>query len=235
METQKTKTNTTKKVLNICLNVVLWLFVAFAIVMTIFAISSRSNKENVPSLGKKVLVTVLTDSMKPTFKSGDLIIVNKLSDDEKKELQVGDVITFHAGDLNGDGKDDLNSHRITSLDLANNRVHTKGDAPTASEENVLLADIVGIYRGTKLAGVGSFIAFLGTFLGFGLIVVLPLVAFFVFELVVFIRKYNEVRNEGKKVITEEDEEMIKQRAVEEYLRKVEAEKKEDNKEEDKEE
>ena len=48
---------------------------------------------------------------------------------------------------------------------------------------------------------------------------MPLFLFFAYELFVFIKTLLTVKNEGKKVITAEDEELIKQRAIEEYLRR----------------
>ena len=60
--------------------------------------------------------------------------------------------------------------------------------------------------------------FLGSQLGFGLCILLPLVAFFVYQLVIFIKTVVQVKNADKRVITAEDEELIRQRAIEEYLR-----------------
>lgn len=47
---------------------------------------------------------------------------------------------------------------------------------------------------------------------------MPLVIFFGYEVYVFVKTVLSVKNEGKKVITAADEELIKQRAIEEYLR-----------------
>ena len=76
-----------------------------------------------------------------------------------------------------------------------------------------------MYTGTRVAGLGSVLTFLGSRLGFGLCILLPLVLFFVYQLVMFIRTLISVRNDGKKVITVADEELIKQKAIEEYLRR----------------
>lgn len=220
MEKEKT---TTKKVLSIVGNVLLWAFVAFAVLMTIFAISSRSNRDNVPSIGKKIIMPVKTGSMSPAFNAGDLIIVNKVSTEDLNNLKEQDVITFRTRDLDGDGQRDLNSHRIIQVNYHEDGVtvrsfNVKGDNDPLVEE-VALADIVAVWGGTRIAGVGKFIMFLQTFLGFGLLIVLPLVLFFAFELIMFIRKYLEIKNEGKKTITASDEELIKQKAIEEYLKK----------------
>ena len=222
--------STPKKVLSIVGNTLLWLFVAFAVLMTIFAITSRSNVDNVPSIGGKIIAPIVTDSMKPTFKSGDLLICDKLKTlDDQLSLEEGDVVQFRARrDLNGDGKNDLIAHRIIKVNYQDDGVTVKnydlkGDND-AGVETVNPVDVVSKWNGTKIPGVGKFIFFLQTFLGFGLLIVLPLVLFFILELVIFIRKYLEIKNAGKKKITAADEELIKQKAIEEYLRKQQEEK-----------
>lgn len=222
--------STPKKVLSIVGNTLLWLFVAFAVLMTIFAITSRSNVDNVPSIGGKIIAPIVTDSMKPTFKSGDLLICDKLKTlDDQLSLEEGDVVQFRARrDLNGDGKNDLIAHRIIKVNYQDDGVTVKnydlkGDND-AGVETVNPVDVVSKWNGTKIPGVGKFIFFLQTFLGFGLLIVLPLVLFFILELVLFIKKYLEIKNAGKKKITAADEELIKQKAIEEYLRKQQEEK-----------
>ena len=84
VNTQKT---TTKKVVKIVLNVLLWIFLLFALFMMIFAFASISNDYNVPILGDKVILCVASDSMEPTIKKGDMIAGKALSLDEKKELK----------------------------------------------------------------------------------------------------------------------------------------------------
>ena len=44
-------------------------------------------------------------------------------------------------------------------------------------------------------------------------------AFFIYEAVVFAKTLISVKNDGKKVISAADEEAIKQKAIEEYLRR----------------
>ena len=77
---------------------------------------------------------------------------------------------------------------------------------------------------------GGALSFLSSKTGFGLCILLPLGLFFAYELVVFILTVVKVKNDGKKVISVEDEEMIKRKAVEEYLRQKAAE--EENSSED---
>ena len=144
---------------------------------------------------------------------------------------LGDIITFEI-DLNGDGeisKGEYDTHRITAIDRDDNGMplafYTKGDNPEfANQDPSFLGDrvrrvnVIAKYNGSKVGGVGGFLSFIGSKLGFGLCIILPLVIFFGYEVYVFVKTVLSVKNEGKKVITAADEELIKQRAIEEYLR-----------------
>ena len=239
MENQNNKSKT-KKIIDIVVNVVLWLFVIFSIFVTVVAVSVDKDGENVPIVGGKCYLTVLSTSMegkkpdgiaadKPSgFNKGDLIIAKYIGKDSdaKTKLGIGDVISFRF-DVNNDGKIDkgeLNTHRIVDLvkDGEGNVTGyiTKGDNNLTNDANpVYFGDIVAVYSGRRLAGIGNVLTFLSSKLGFGLCIILPLFLFFAYELFVFIKTLLTVKNEGKKVITAEDEELIKQRAIEEYLRR----------------
>lgn len=239
MENQNNKSKT-KKIIDIVVNVVLWLFVIFSIFVTVVAVSVDKDGENVPIVGGKCYLTVLSSSMegkkpdgiaadKPSgFNKGDLIVAKYIGKDldAKTKLGIGDVISFRF-DVNNDGKIDkgeLNTHRIVDLvkDGEGNVTGyiTKGDNNLTNDANpVYFGDIVAVYSGRRLAGIGNVLTFLSSKLGFALCIILPLFLFFAYELFVFIKTLLTVKNEGKKVITAEDEELIKQRAIEEYLRR----------------
>lgn len=239
MENQNNKSKT-KKIIDIVVNVVLWLFVIFSIFVTVVAVSVDKDGENVPIVGGKCYLTVLSTSMegkkpdgiaadKPSgFNKGDLIVAKYIGKDPeaKTKLGIGDVISFRF-DVNNDGKIDkgeLNTHRIVDLvkDGEGNVTGyiTKGDNNLTNDANpVYFGDIVAVYSGRRLVGIGNVLTFLSSKLGFGLCIILPLFLFFAYELFVFIKTLLTVKNEGKKVITAEDEELIKQRAIEEYLRR----------------
>lgn len=218
---------TVKKTIKIVVNVLLWVFLVLALFMTILAFSAQASNAGYPKLGDTCLLTVESDSMNGQdgkgFKKGDLIISHVLTDEEKQNLQVGDVITFFV-DLNFDGEKELNTHRIierkeqdgviTYVTQGDNReMSAQPDAPIG------LSDIEAVWTGKRIGGIGAFIGFLRSSTGFLVCIVLPLAAFFIYELVVMINTINKIRNKGKKQITKEDEELIKQRAIEEYLAK----------------
>lgn len=234
--------NQVKKTLNIVLNVFLWLFVAFSVFVTVVAVSANANAKGVPTVGGKCYLYVLSDSMnaekpaevpenKPSgFSKGTMIISNYIATDDAAidALEVGDIITFEY-DFNNDGvisPGEYNTHRITSIKRNENgnleSVTTKGDNAEFSKgfsESFERSRIIAVYQGTKIAGLGSVLSFLNTRLGFGLCILLPLAAFFIYELILFIKAFLSVKNNGKKMITAADEELIRQKAIEEYLKK----------------
>ncbi len=220
--------DSTKKTLNIIGNVVIWLFVAFAVFITILVFVAQANSDGVPSIGGKVVINIVTDSMSPTMKEGDLILGEKLEDEQKHKLIVGDVITFYA-DLDGNGTDEINTHRIVELiqdsDGTTVGYRTQGDNketnPVPDKDGVNAKDVICVWRDgdTKIGALGGFLSFLQTSLGFFLVIVLPLIAFFIYELIHFILTVNSVRagNGGTAKISAADEELIKQRAIAEFL------------------
>lgn len=230
-----------KKIAGTALNVILWVFVILCIAVTVVAVSASNNSKGIPSVAGKSFLSVLTGSMnaakpewvpegKPSgFAPGTMIVSDYIADDAKAidALEVGDIITFE-WDMDGDARimpGEYNTHRIKEIarDASGSlvRVVTQGDNPEYSHGNTETVDrsaILARYTGTKMAGVGNVMKFLSTQLGFGLCVLLPIVLFFLYELAVFILTLVKVRNADKKIITAEDEEMIRRKAVEEYLR-----------------
>ena len=216
-----------KKVLGVIGNVLLWAFLIFSMLITLMVFSAQNSPDGIPSVFGKSLLTVSTNSMKPVFNAGDLIIMEKVPQGEVASLQVGDIITYRSPiDLDGDGRTgDINTHRIHEVDAEKEEFITKGDNnPIADNEGtqsytVSYRAVVGKYNGTRLPGVGRFLAFLRTSLGFFLLIVLPLILFFLYELYVFISVI--VAEKMKKKAAAEpqvDEEEIKRRAIEEYLK-----------------
>ena len=223
MENVKTEKSTKQKVLGVLSkigNVIMWLFLAFAILMTTVVLISQ-DKTDLPSAFGKSLVSVQSDSMNPSFMEGDLIVVNMLTDEEKFNLKENDVITFYA-DLDGDGEFEINSHRIVGVNKSggNTFYTTKGDNPLtnpeADREEVPAQLVLGKWQeGSRIPALGTVVDFLKTPLGFGVVIVIPLIAFFIYELYNFIVVLVSMK---QKKLSAVDEEEIKRRAIEEYIR-----------------
>lgn len=62
----------------------------------------------------------MTDYPIPTIEKNSVVMVRFISEDEKKDIQVGDVIQFNYHGI-------LNHHRVVSNDSENGYVITKGD------------------------------------------------------------------------------------------------------------
>lgn len=214
-----------KKTLVIIGNTLLWLFVILATIMTIMVITAQNNRSGLPSVMGKMPISILSDSMKGTFSEGDMIVSKELTTEEKANLKVGDIITYLT-DLDGDGKaSEINTHRIVEIKEDNGYVYyvTRGDNAETNTKNddsaVRYDSVLGIYSGTRIGGLGKVMTFIQSQTGFLVCIVLPLIAFFLFEMYRFIVVI--VAAKGKKQLSEEEEEEIKKKAVEEYLKKKE--------------
>lgn len=213
-----------KKVWSIIGNVLIWIFIAFSVVVTIFAFSANSSSDGIPTVAGRVISPVLSPSMEPTIKKGDLILSRKLDDDAKNTLAVNDIISYKAY-LNDDNTPEVNTHRIIEVitdEAGFVSYKTKGDNNLAIDNyTVYPADIISIFdenKDTRIPVLGDVIDFLMHPTGFFVCIVIPLILFFLFEIIMFVRKVVEVKNSDKKQITAEDEELIKKRAIEEYIR-----------------
>ncbi|WP_294469551.1 signal peptidase I [uncultured Ruminococcus sp.] len=200
-----------KTVLKVVANVLVWIILILALLVTIMVFSSGRNN-GVANLLGYIPMTVESDSMKPTFKKDDLIMCREI--DDVFSLQKGDVITFWTII---DGKKVKNTHRIveiTELDGSRSFV-TRGDNNQLDDTvPVLPSDIIGKWTEFKISGFGKVMSFLRTKTGFFVCIVIPMAVFFLVELYKFIVTLIELK---KPALSEEDEEEIKKRAIEEYL------------------
>ena len=201
-----------KKALKIIFNVLLWLIVIFALLITILVFSSTSNG-GVSNLLGYIPMTIESQSMSPTFNEGDLIIAKQI--DDPNELKVDDVISFWTLI---DGHKVKNTHRIVRINKTENSVSfiTRGDNnPIDDELPAYQSELIGKWTNIKFSGAGNIMAFLRTKLGFFVCILIPMAIFFLFELYKFIVTVIAVkRGEPEPQL---DEEEIKRRAIEEYL------------------
>ncbi len=200
-----------KKAIKIIFDVLAWAVLILALLVTILVFSSDRNN-GVANLFGFMPMTVESDSMKPTFKKNDLIIVKEI--DDVKSLKKNDVITFWTII---DGQKQKNTHRIVEVVKEGKSVSfiTRGDNNAIDDEiPVGAGDIIGKWTDFKISGFGKVMDFLRTKTGFFICIVIPMAIFFLFELYKFIMTVNEIR---KPKLTEDDEEEIKKKAIEEYL------------------
>ena len=168
--------NAVKRGTEIFISVVLWAVILLAALFAFTTLATRDTNQ-VASLAGYTPLTVASDSMSPTFRAGDLIIIRKC---DPQTLKEGDIVTFHTI-INNEFA--LNTHRITEIqDLGGARSYvTKGDNNELADIHMIAdGDIVGKYV-CHLAGFGKVMSFLSSSLGFLLVIVLPLLIFFIYQ------------------------------------------------------
>ena len=143
--------------------------------------------DEVPGIGGYKPMMVLTDSMSPTIKSGDLIIIKEIN---PTELKVGDIITFF--DPAGNGKTTV-THKIQNISTVDGVLmfETQGDNNNAPDRILVEAEaIIGIYL-FRIPIVANIIMFMQTVPGLIICIFVPLGALFVYDL---IRRLNYDKN-----------------------------------------
>ena len=213
-----------KKIINAIINVLIVLLLAISVLVAALALASKSG--GVPSVLGFVPLSVQSDSMIPEFEKGDLIISKAV--DDSTALEKGDVITFKT-QLNG--VDALNTHRIVEVNNTDGVEFytTKGDNNNMNDdEPVARVSVAAKWDGIKLAGWGEAYDFLTSQFGFFLVILLPLIIFFLYEIIRFIKnliEYNkekafeEARQNSEIAATSGLSEDEMKAAVEQYLAK----------------
>ena len=218
-EAPQTKENskTAHKILTVIGVFLCVILIPVLVINCVLIVKSQFNKESVPDIGGVFPLIVLTDSMSPEIEGGDLIICRTT---KAEEVNAGDVIAFF--DPAGNGTS-IVTHRVVEITTdkdGNPAWKTKGDANnTDDEEPVPFDNLVGIWSGIRLAGLGNAAMFMQTSTGLIVCVVVPLVALVAYD--ILRRRRFEKENE------KDTEELLKEL---EELRRLKAEKEEKQKE-----
>lgn len=215
------------KVLNIVIDVIVILILAVSVLIVTLSLTSKSL--GVPNILGVAPMSVESYSMEATINKGDLIFC-KVTNDAEIEYKVGDIVTFP---IDIQGVRTFNTHRIVEVieDDGITYYRTQGDNketnPIPDEELQTSAKIVAVYTGTKIPAIGNFFSFIRTQFGFFLCILLPMIIFFVYELVrvimniVAYSKEKALAEAKKAVMSAELTEEQKQRAIAEYLASIE--------------
>jgi signal peptidase len=150
----------------------------------------------VPAVMHGQALAVLTGSMEPTIKPGDLIVVEGLQSDSAKEnLKIGDIISYEPK------ADDptLITHRVVAKGsgVSGNYLITQGDNNNAQDAPVYMKQIVGKYL-YKLPKLGYLTEWLGgSKRGAVMILGIALILFAIYR-IVFGRKDKKARDAEEK-------------------------------------
>jgi len=167
--------NAVKRAANVLLSVILWAVILVAALYAFTTMATRDN-QNVSNLFGYTPLVVKSDSMAPTFETGDLIVIKKCD-----PLKEGDIICFHTI-INNEYA--LNTHRIKSIEAVGDaRSYTTiGDNNNGIADQHVISDgdIVGKYV-TSIPKIGKVMDFLSGSTGFLIVIVLPMLLFFIYQ------------------------------------------------------
>ncbi len=213
METQNEMTKRQKawKITSLVINIVSIIIMLFAIFIVVSSLVSKDKGYTV-YFGKAYAV-VQSDSMAEdltkwdNFQKGDVIAFKVLSDQDKDNLKVGDVITFW--DHNLAATDVLNTHRIVEIQIVDGKKQfiTQGDnheicpGPDASPRT--LSDVQGVYAG-KSPFFGRILTFLQSKTGFAVFIVVPCVLIVIYCLTLVVMNLMKYAK-SKAVLQHEDD------------------------------
>ena len=121
------------------------LFAVIASLSIVMAVATHLSAKGQYVLFGHPLMTVLSGSMTPVIRTGDLIIDNPVTAAQTRHLHSGQIISFRAAP----GSQVIITHRIVGTKTVNGVVKyvTKGDANNAPDDVLRpAADVVGVFH-----------------------------------------------------------------------------------------
>ena len=176
------KLTTAQKIVNIVAIVLCVVLIPILIMNCVLIIKGLAKPDEVPSIFGKIPLIVLTESMDPEIKSGDLIICDEVNPDD---LKVGDVISYFDPDGSGSS---IVTHRILEVEVNEKTgdlaFRTKGDNNNIEDRlSVPEENVVGIWTEVRFWQLGRVLLFCQSTLGMILLIFLPIAAFVAYEVI----------------------------------------------------
>ena len=174
-----------KKILNILKIIILILLILFAL----FTVYQKVFPNNPSAFGFRTY-SIITKSMEPVLKKGDVILVQERNTSSYK---VGDIITFKG--TSGDLKGKIVTHEIVGIKLENgkNIFYTKGIQNISEDPAVYEDEILGKYI-YKFKFFSLIERILDTKIGFILIIIIPLGYIYFYEIRDIIKDIKNIKN-----------------------------------------
>lgn len=185
--------------------VLTWIGIALCVILVpiliincTMIIKSYINKDEVPSFFSMSPMIVLTDSMYPGIKSGDLIIVTRISPEDVGD---GDVISFFDP---ASKSSSVVTHRVVEIVGEGDTIsfRTKGDNNNTNDRELVPGkNLVGKYR-FRIPGAGNAAMFMQTTPGLLLCVALPVILLVGYDMIRR-RKYEKSKADDTAALLEE--------------------------------
>ena len=206
----KERTPTMHRILTVIGTVLCIILLPILIINCILIVKSFTSEE-VPNVAGTLPLIVLTDSMYPVIKSGDLIICHTV---EPEEIQVGDVIAFF--DPAGNGTT-IVTHRVLEVteQAGQTAWRTKGDNNNTEDRLPVPADkLVAVYEDTRIPGAGKVALFMQTTPGLILCVICPMLLLVGYDMIRR-RMYEKSNKKDTDALLQELEELRRLKAEKE--------------------
>ena len=190
---EKETTSKTHKVLTVIGIIMCVILIPILIVNCTLLVKSFINKEDVPDFAGTMPLIVLTDSMYPDIKSGDLIICKTV---DAKDVNEGDVISFF--DPAGNGTSVV-THKVVEVIEENGErsFRTRGINNNTDDKLAVPADnVIAVYTGIRIPGAGNVAIFMQSTTGLIVCVVLPIILLVGYDI---IRRRRYEKNKGDDV------------------------------------
>ena len=174
-----------KKILSILKIIILILLILFAL----FTVYQKVFPNNPSAFGFRTY-SIITKSMEPVLKKGDVILVQERNTSSYK---VGDIITFKGTSEDLKGK--IVTHEIVGIKLENgkNIFYTKGIQNISEDPAVYENEILGKYI-YKFKFFSLIERIMDTKIGFILIIIIPLGYIYFYEIRDIIKDVKNIKN-----------------------------------------
>ena len=174
--------STAQKVVNIVAIVLCVILIPILVMNCVLIVKGLISPNEVPSIFGKIPLIVLTESMDPEIKSGDLIICDEV---DPADLRDGDVISFFDPDGSGSS---IVTHRIieviTDTKTGELSFRTKGDNNNIEDRlSVPDENVVGVWGGLHFWQLGRVLLFTQSTLGVILLIIIPVALFAAYEII----------------------------------------------------
>ena len=194
-----------KRVLGIIKSILVWIFVIFAVSMTIFTVISVNtfNRNDRSILGYKAYI-VNTDSMSKTdFKAGDLILVKET---DPSTLKAGDIITYMSQNSESFGETITHKIRKVTTDSRGNPGFITYSTTTDQDDDTIVTYmyVLGKYEKT-IPDIGTFFNFMKTPQGYILCIFVPFMLLIIYQAVNFVMVFRRYKREQLEELNAEKE------------------------------
>ncbi|MDO5557364.1 MAG: signal peptidase I [Clostridia bacterium] len=197
-----------RKLKNVLGLLLIVLFLPLLIINIVLIVKDYINPNEVPDfLGYKPFI-VLSGSMEPTIKVGDVVVVKKY--DDYSNLKQGDVVAFKE-------EKSVVTHRIVAINDEDGQRHytTKGDSNNIDDNFSVTPDKIEGKYVLRIGKLGNLAMYIQTPVGGALFISIPFIIFILYDIVKKTRSRNEqmekeaeLRKEIEK-LKEENSEMKK--------------------------